>query len=630
MNYIEEGKVYQYITNTLGNDYTKVIAEEKSEEVFFHLSDLRAGILGWYDFLAGSSVLEVGSSFGGLTGTLCSRCRKVTAVVESKMQVEGLRNRYPKISNLRIVKGWEAVARCGETFDYVISVGHMETVGQGRNEAELYAEYLKTCINLLKPDGILMIAVDNRYGLRYLCGDCSSYARLPFAEVGQNLSGGRFFAKGEIESLLQEAGYQQWQFYYPLPDWRYPQVIYTDGHLPTVDIFERLVPYHRKPKNMLLDERSMYRNVLASGGFPFLANSFLVECKRSGVKTKQAEYIALSSDRGRDKAFATVLYADGRVKKQPLFAEGESHAHLLFLHLNELNARGLSVVPCDFRGGALLMPYVSKPTLSLYLAQIVRKKPSEALCCWDILWQAILSSSSYVSVEQNRLTSLEVVDMGPILDRAFLELMPMNCFYEEGKLTFFDQEYVEDKYPAKYILFRGLYFFYILNPEAEKYLPLEQLKKRYGLVECWTVFEAEELRFQRRVRRHDYYRRLYEHAIALEDMQQRKNLIALGRSLGDRKKELIFFLDHIRLNDFVIFGAGGLFCDYMGKYGLKYPPKFVVDNDEAKWGHKIAGVKVCSPDVLRSKNCVLICSQAFKEISEQLDELGVEIYRIYC
>ena len=630
MCYSVDEQVYKYIVDTVGSDYTSVIAGEKCEEIFYHLSDLRTGLLGWYDFPAEASVLEIDSGFGGLTGTICSRCREVTAVVENELQAEGLRKRYQEVSNLRIVIGWMTVAKSGMKFDYIVSVGHMEKVGSGGSEGRIYAEYLKDCLNLLKPNGTLLLAVENRYGLRYLCGEHSSYSELPFAEMGQSISKCHFFARGEIEALVQEVGVQYWKFYYALPDWRYPQVIYTDMHLPTGDVLERLVPYHRNYQNMLLDERSLYGDVLAGGGFKFLANSFLVECCRSNIKKEDVEYVALSTDRGRDKAFATVLYTEGKVKKQPLFLEGILHTERLLSQLEELKVSGLSIVPCDFQDGRLYMPYIRERTLSVYMAQIVKEKPDDALRCWDSLWQSILSSSSFVPTEENRLPSTGLTDVGPILQRAFLELMPMNCFYVNNKLIFFDQEYVEDNYPAKYVLFRGVYFFYILTPEAEKYLPLQSLKKRYGLVECWKEFEAEEWRFQQRVRRHSLYNRLYEHATPLDDMQLRKNLIALGRSLADRERELKFFLDHVKNENFVIFGAGGLFLDYMSRYGKNYPPNFVVDNDKGKWGQKIAGVKVRSPKALGRESCVLICSPAIKEITKQLATLGVEVYRIYC
>ena len=83
----------------------------------------------------------------------------------------------------------------------------------------------------------------------------------------------------------------------------------------------------------------------------------------------------------------------------------------------------------------------------------------------------------------------------------------------------------------------------------------------------------------------------------------------------------------------VLFGGGFMFEDYMKKYGRAYPPAFIVDNDEKKWGTTRHGVEIIEPEKLldmpKSQLYLIICSIHYKAISKQLDGMGLRDYKIY-
>lgn len=83
----------------------------------------------------------------------------------------------------------------------------------------------------------------------------------------------------------------------------------------------------------------------------------------------------------------------------------------------------------------------------------------------------------------------------------------------------------------------------------------------------------------------------------------------------------------------ILFGAGLMFEDYMKKYGDKYRPSFLVDNDESKWGRFRMGIPIRKPEeileVPPEKRLLIICSYYYREISEQLDKMGICNYKVY-
>lgn len=83
----------------------------------------------------------------------------------------------------------------------------------------------------------------------------------------------------------------------------------------------------------------------------------------------------------------------------------------------------------------------------------------------------------------------------------------------------------------------------------------------------------------------------------------------------------------------ILFGAGNVAETFMRYYGENFAPQFLLDNNSQKWGGKIHGVSVENPEVLmqmdQSGNVVIITSTFFKEIEEQLINMGWKNYYIY-
>ncbi len=83
----------------------------------------------------------------------------------------------------------------------------------------------------------------------------------------------------------------------------------------------------------------------------------------------------------------------------------------------------------------------------------------------------------------------------------------------------------------------------------------------------------------------------------------------------------------------ILFGVGLMFEDYMKKYGDRYRPAFLVDNDENKWGRSRMGIPIREPgEILKvpeEKRRLIICSYYYREISGQLEEMGIHDYKVY-
>ena len=156
------------------------------------------------------------------------------------------------------------------------------------------------------------------------------------------------------------------------------------------------------------------------------------------------------------------------------------------------------------------------------------------------------------------------VDWGVILEQAYLEMIPVNSFWNEGEILFYDQEFTKENCPANYVMFRALKDIYHLSPEINVMLPLDAMKERYGLTATWEYFAQEEERFQTELRRRNVYSGFFQWLRYLFDVVA-KNRRMLEKGEGEREYFNLFSeLDSRRI---ILFGAGKIMEYYLYKYG---------------------------------------------------------------
>ena len=471
--------------------YDGLIPSDSSWDVFMNLSRMRNSLLNWYDFGSGAEILEINSGYGALTGLLCDRGDQVTALESSMLHARILNKRYSRRENLRICAGNLDDIPEGQNFDYIVTIGAFD----GRLSRN--AEYVKKLLGMLKPSGKLLIAVENRYGSRYFCGETNELVSTPFGGINGTLSGERsLFSRQELIDCVLEAGAQKYKIFYPMPDYKLTQAVYTDEYMPGGSIRDRVIPYYMHPENLVALEDRIYDDLIKNKVLHFFANSFLIECSLD-AKEDKAIYAALSTDRERSHAFATVIQNNDTVIKRALYPEGKAVLQNVYENLCDIRNRGVSIVPVRMQDSCLEMPFIREKNLADLLAEMIHRDREEFEDIIEKLYQEILRSAEHVSISRSALNMKKIPEeeIGAILREAYIDMIPYNCFYSDGVFSFYDQEFKRENFPAKYVLFRTLRYMYFYIPDAESIIPLQYFKEKYLLVRLWGIFEKEEARF---------------------------------------------------------------------------------------------------------------------------------------
>lgn len=275
-----DGEVEDRILRLLqsGKEPEEILAGNEDWAVLYHLSDIRHNLLEWYDFDPDGTLLEIGSGCGALTGLFCGKVRSVKGIELSKKRSQINAQRNKNYSNFEIMVGNFQEIELEEKFDYVTLIGVLEYAPSYIEGEHPFSDMLRKVRGYLKPDGKLLLAIENKLGLKYWAGATEDHTGELFDGLENycHADGVRTFSRKELEQLLKENGFNETQFYYPVPDYKMPVTVYSDEYLPEAGDIRNVTASYDRERYELFDEETVYDEICQEGQFPLFSNSFLV------------------------------------------------------------------------------------------------------------------------------------------------------------------------------------------------------------------------------------------------------------------------------------------------------------------------------------------------------------------
>lgn len=353
-------------TGGLGDD-----TENPDYPVLYHLSHVRENILNWYPFREDASGLEIGSGCGALTRLLCERLEQVVSVELSRRRAEVNFARNEELPNLEIRVGNLNDMTFPEGFDYVILNGVFE-YAKGFTEGERpYETFLKKVRSFLKPGGVILVAIENRLGLKYFAGAPEDHTDGYYEGVRgyENDPPVRTFSRAEWETLMSECGLAHWNFYYPYPDYKFPNEIFTDESL-AMQRYGNPTWNFTKYRFALFREGELAGALQSEGVLAHFANSFLIEMSTEPLCSKwEIVYAKLSTDRAPGFRIATLiaeLHEEGKVGdrivvKIPMTPEAKDHIKNMLEQQSDFGV--WYVLEGMETNGSIVYPYLQEESL---------------------------------------------------------------------------------------------------------------------------------------------------------------------------------------------------------------------------------------------------------------------------
>ena len=253
----------------------------------YYFSARRSCLLRPFASLLGGRVLEVGAGCGALSRYLGETADELVAIEPSARRARVAAARCSDLANVRVVVDeLEAFAASGERFDAVTLIGVLEYAHRFSPRRDAATHWLRLARGLLKPDGVLLLAIENKLGLKYFAGAPEDHLGRPMLGVGDLYEddGPRTWGRAELEAMLRGAGFARTGFALPFPDYKLPtSVVLSDGDqaMPGFDggaaLAEASAARERDLQGMPLFAHDRTWSVLVDNGLLVdLANSFMV------------------------------------------------------------------------------------------------------------------------------------------------------------------------------------------------------------------------------------------------------------------------------------------------------------------------------------------------------------------
>lgn len=300
-----ENEIISYIEKYGEENIEEVFKTDIRWPIFYHLTPIRKNIINWYPFKKDSDVLEIGAGMGAITGTLCEKARSVTVVELSKQRATAIAKRNENRDNLEIIVANLNDVKFEKKFDYITLIGVLEYAALYTKSKNPFNDFLNNIKKLLKPDGKLLIAIENQFGMKYFEGAVEDHTNIKYDSIVgyENPERVRTFGKVELKNILNNSGFKYQKFYYPLPDYKLPNIVFSDDYLPDENTILNYTPYYYEGTELEFDEKKAFKEVIKNNMFDFFANSFFIECSVQEIDTnidmKSLKYVKISEIESR-------------------------------------------------------------------------------------------------------------------------------------------------------------------------------------------------------------------------------------------------------------------------------------------------------------------------------------------
>ena len=437
-------------------------------------------ILNWYPFNKTQKVLEVGNKSEELTKFLIDKCSSIQ-----------------KISKIEELENIDA------KFNIIILIGINE------NEKINLKNLVRRLEGFLEMDGRILLAVDNKFGLRFWAGNPENILEKKFTSLlGYNNEYEKIetYTKRYIETQLNEIGYKT-RFYYPLPDYRRPNVIFSDDALPEYNSIDKYNPYYTEKSDILFNEIDVFREILKTDKdmFTFFANSFLVEViKKEKEYDTTYNYISYNNLR-KEKYRLITKISNTYVEKQIVNEKAEEHYENIKNNIKILQENNIKTVDYIDEDKIKSKYIEQKYLLNNVLTEKLEKGQVEE---FDNIIKNYIKQISVKTYKENNYKNtafgkyeVEVKDKSIIQDLNFVkngmwDMTFKNCFLIDNQFYFFDQEWNEPNLPVEYILYRAILYTISLR----RFVSIEKLFDKYNLSKYITLFEQLDNKIQEEIR----------------------------------------------------------------------------------------------------------------------------------
>lgn len=428
---------------------------QESWPLMYHLHARRANLLRPVQHLLTGKVLEIGAGCGAITRFLGEVGGEILAIEGSERRAAVAASRCRDLPNVTVVVDPFHQVPISAEYDVVTLIGVLEYARlyfPAREGVDPVDALLARARQFLKPQGVLIVAIENQLGLKYFSGYAEDHTSqlMQGIEDRYSMDGVVTFGRVELSQRLQASGFAEQRWWFPFPDYKLPTLLLSENLLTqdsAIDIApllsSALAADAQHPELSLFSLELASQAISRNRLFGELSNSFLVIA--GAQKTECPQDILgyhYATDRRAEFSKIVTFFAKNsevRVSSKHLYPQAAiTHDIPLTLKLSEDE------------------PFIDGEHWQQKLYQIVNQPgwTLEELTAWAEIWLAAFLRQAGL----NTLPTAESLVPGNLLDA-----LPRNLILkQDGTPVFIDQEWqLQHAIEFGYIVVRALFFSFL-------------------------------------------------------------------------------------------------------------------------------------------------------------------------
>lgn len=424
----------------LTSDSPELMAGIKDWPSEYHLTPNRAQLLRGFDYDRTKRVLEVGCGCGAITRFLGESFDNVTAIEGSHARARLARMRTRDLDHVTVVNSPFEELRFLTKFDMIFCIGVFEYASMFVHADDPHEKILRHFDDLLAPGGVLVLAIENKFGLKYFSSSAEDHTGVMFDGIEgypRFEKKARTFGRVELTERL-ERHFGTIDFYYPWPDYKIPSCVLTESMLGRVDTAELIGSFHstdygNRGRRPLFDEALAWKGLSANRMIPSMAHSFLVVATKAERRGLQFDCLGRLYSNRRRPEFSTLTRftaIEGATRVSKTRVDGTTE-----------------FVEGKLRHRAWSGDWIDGASLQSVMARRARAR--------DLDLAAVLEPSRVWFDDLQRAARGRPTVPGDRLDSIW-----RNCFPGKDGCRYIDQEWEwTEPLPLSLVVSRGLYYF---------------------------------------------------------------------------------------------------------------------------------------------------------------------------
>ena len=413
----------------------------------------RSNIIKCFNLPSESTILDLTSGSGAITRYLGENFQSVDCVESSYMRAKSIQEHTRTLNNVKIFYSNIKWIQFEPLYDIVILIGLSEYssyIFPNKENPLIYL--LEIAKSALKPNGVILLAIDNKIGLKYWNGYPENNTGTPFDSINgyPRREFPLTFSKREIKELLQESGFSEISFFYCYPDYEYATEIFSDlGDEKELYLHNWVtIPFwiFDKYRNLNFHEGLALKSLSVAGLMRELANSFLIIASNNSSLILESDWVVKKFSINRSKEYQCIttlrLTPYPQIDKARLFSSSDKPKRELIIGGSSLKLTH-QISNSNWEEGDLLLYDLYKLIFQDNFTERVKK----------------LLEEYYKRVIKRYLTGEKDIEGFPLLKGDSMDLIFRNIIRDKtGNLIPIDLEWVVDGcIPADYVVYRCIF-----------------------------------------------------------------------------------------------------------------------------------------------------------------------------